>query len=431
VIAVRVLREIDRSAGFSNRILSQHLERHPGLDPRDRGLTTTLVYGVLRQRTRLDAHIDAHARRPTGLRGELREALRVGVFERLELGRPGAIVATETVKILEGLDASGGLRGVVHAILGAVDRTAAEIDAKLEAAPPLDVLERRWSVPRWLGGRWLKQLGPERAVHRARTLAEPPPVDLRVDLGRIDLDEATRRLQTDHPSVNVRRVDWAPQALRTTGGGDLFYGPLHDAGLVSVQGLGAQQAAIMLDPEPGMRVLDACAGMGVKTLQLAELMHRRGSIVAADADPRQLRSIAQMHARGALPNTALELRTVCADLTAETPELGAAPFDAILLDVPCTGLGNLARHPEIRWHRRYEDIAVRRELQRRLLLRTLTRLRPGATMVYAACTTEPEEGSEVVRSTLTDSVAELTLEQTLTPEHDGTEGFYVARLRRV
>lgn len=427
-LAVRVLRDVHRSGAFSNRALAEHFDRHPDLPARDRGLTTTLVYGVLRHRTRLDVHIDAHARAPAGIGGELREILRVGTFELRELERPPSIAISEASRLAKGLDPRGRLSGLVQAVLGSVDRQGAELDAELGAAAPLDALDRRWSIPRWLAGRWIKTLGPERALDRARALAEPPPVDLRVDESRIDTDTAIAALRRDHPSIVIETVEGQPQALRARSGGDLFHGPLHETGLISIQGLAAQQPARALAPAPGERILDACAGMGVKTLQLAELMHRRGTLVAADADDRALTQIDGLRQRGQLDAPELTLQLVVANLTDANEALDRDPFDAILLDAPCTGLGNLARHPEIRWHRRFEDIGQRAILQDALLRRALPRVRSGGRLVYAVCSGEPEEGPERVRALAHGCRLELTYERAWTPEDDHTEGFYVARL---
>ncbi len=432
VLASRVLRDVERREGFSNRTLSDHLERYPGLDPRDRGLVTALVYGVLRHRGRLDAHIDTHARRPKGLRGEVRQALRIATYELLELERRPAVAISEAIKTVRALDRHGALGAAAQAILSAVAREGSALDEGFDRAAPLDALEKRWSIPRWLAGRWLRRLGEDAARARARAIAQPPPVDLRIDLSRITTADATQRLRAEHPGIDVQTVPENPQALRTRGGGDLFFGPMHGEGLVSVQGLAAQQAARLLAPAPGSRVLDGCAGMGVKTLQLAELMQRRGCLVAADLDPRQLAETEQLRARGQLDATELELRVVEADLGAdEHPELDEALFDAVLLDVPCTGLGNLGRHPEIRWNRAYDDIAARAELQRALLHRNLRRVRPDGALVYGVCSFAAEEGPDVVATAIEEGLARCETERTWTPEGDGTEGFYAARLIRI
>ncbi len=435
MVAVKALRAICRTAGFSNRVLGDALERG-GTELRGgaRGLVTSLVYGVLRHRTRLDAHIDAHARDPRRLGAVPRELLRVGAYEILELGRAPGNAIGHAVDAARAFDPSRTLSGLVHGVLGALAQGGAELDGRLAAGAPLDVLDRRYSIPRWLAGRWIARLGPERAIARAARLAEIPTVDLRVDLTRTDAESARARLLEERPGATVECVVGMPQALRVHGGGDLFYGALHDEGLVSVQGLAAQQPVIVLAPQPGERVLDACAGLGVKTLQLAERMDRRGMLVAADREQGKLDEQRRLGERGRLDAPELALHTIVADLTEPSASLEAlAPFDAILLDVPCTGLGNLARHPEIRWHRHFADIAAAAAVQARLLAQLLPL--PGARgrLVYAVCSGEAEEGPEVVHAALASAAGEgfaLVEERTWTPEDDGTEGFYVAALVR-
>lgn len=427
--AARVLRNVERREGFSNRLLAEHLEAYPELDRRDRGLITTLVYGVLRHRARLDHLIDHAARDPAGLRGHVRHVLRIGAFEMRELDRPAHVAISEAQHAVRELDPRGGLAPVVQAILSSVDRDGQALDDAAAASRPLDALERRWSIPRWLAGRWLKQLGPDAAVRRAQAVAAVPPVDLRVDLSRIDRDRVATRLRENHPGIEISTLPDQPQALRTRGGSDLFYGPLHDAGLISVQGLGSQQAARLLDPRPGERILDACAGMGTKTLQLAELMQRRGTLVAIDASPQRLDAHRELARRGSIDAEGLELTASVGDLTQTLPEVDEAPFDAVLLDAPCTGLGNLARHPEIRWRAQFSDIAACADLQRRLLSRCLLRVRPGGRLVYAVCSLEPEEGPAIVGE-IPAHEATVAEERTYTPEDDGTDGFYCALVVR-
>ena len=366
-LAIRVLRQLEQQQGFSNRVLAGHLLAWSAdLARRDRGLVTILVYGVLRHRARLDALIDAAADKPEGIRGRLRELLRVAAFELRELARPAHVAISQAQAMREEFDPKGALRGLVQAVLATIDRDGEALDAKFAAGKPLEVLALRWSIPRWLAGRMIKQLGPERAIARAVALSTPPPVDLRVDLSRTTAESVAEELRAADPRVQVELVDGQPQALRVRSGGELTHSPLYHSGLFAVQGLGAQQAALALAPCPGEHVLDACCGMGTKTLHLAELMRRRGRIVAVDTSSERLSAHEELRHRGLLDGPDLQLHTTEADLT--QPELNAVDgerYDAVLLDAPCTGLGNLGRHPELRWNCRYEDIATCAELQRR------------------------------------------------------------------
>lgn len=171
--------------------------------------------------------------------------------------------------------------------------------------------------------------------------------------------------------------------------------------------------------------------MGTKSLQLAELMQRRGRLVAADLSETRLAEHAALRRRGRLDVPDLQFTSVHADLAAAAPQPGVdeSAFDAVLLDAPCTGLGNLARHPELRTTAQFADIAACAELQRRLLDRCRARVRPGGRLVYAVCSLEPEEGPELVRAAHEAGTFELVREETWTPESDHTDGFYLALLR--
>jgi 16S rRNA (cytosine967-C5)-methyltransferase len=439
-IAVRTLREIEQRQGFSNRILSEQLERHTELERRDRGLVTTLVYGVLRNQAWLDALIDAAADKPHKLKGELRTILRLATFELVELDRPLAIANSEAGKLARRIDPQGRLGGMITGILHKITRNlaaqASDDGPTSSESPvdPLEILSRRWSLPRWLAVRWLAQLGAEQALARAQALSRAPTVDLRVDLHRSDAETIRAALREEQPGIEFVALPEAageqPQCLRARGGGDLFYGPTFEAGLISVQSLGSQQAVRVLDPQPGERVLDACAGMGTKTVQIAEHMHRRGTIVGVDVSAERLAELDLARERAGLVGE-LSLDVIAADL-------GDAKLDptfaAILLDAPCTGLGNLGRHPELRWTSTPEDIDACAHTQASLLRRCASLLRRGGRLVYAVCSLEPEEGEAIVAGFLASEAGrEFVLERTQawTPEQHQTDGFWLARLIRV
>lgn len=390
---------------------------------------------MLRHRTRLDGHIDAHADRPGKLKGEMRMVLRVAALELLELGHPPHAAISEAVRASKSIDPRGRLRGLVHAIGSRIAEHGAARDAALEAGPTRAAMIDRWSIPAWIADRWIAELGESAALERARRLAQPPPIDVRIADPALSQAEAATRLAADHGRATIESPAQYPRALRVTGAGDLFHGPMFDDGTLVVQGLASQQVAPMLEVDPGMRVLDACAGIGGKTRQLAEALgsgeDHEGELVATDTDERRLEILREQLERHH-PDVALQV--VHGDLREPTDALDEAPFDAILVDAPCTGLGNLARHPEIRWFRGASDLGQRTELQRALLHRGLDRVRPGGRLVYAVCSPEPEEGPLLVATVLRErreaaqTVPTLTVERRLTPEGDGTEGFYAARL---
>jgi len=428
-LAVLTLRDIDRRDGFSNRILSDRLERSPTLSLRDRGLVTTLVYGTLRHRARLDWHIDAAARHPKKIKGTLRETLRVAAFELIELERPLRVAASEACNTAASLQQGGNLRGLITALLAEIERSAAERELDLSAGDDLVAnIHARWSIPRWLATRWSDELGPQVALERARVLSQPPSIDLRVDTHRISPEDAFIALQAEIPDARIEAVDGFPGTLRVRGGGDLFFGPLHEEGLISVQGLGSQQAAKLLAPRPGQHVLDACAGHGGKTSQIAEIMERRGEITMVEPNEQRMEAQSGTIARCRLRDDSLSIiRHHCtlADMPPPT-----RPFDAILVDAPCTGLGDLARHPELRWSRRAADLPRNVELQRSLLRAATEHLARHGALVWSVCSLEPEEGIGIVRDEADALGLFVEDTTTLTPEGHGCDGFFAARLRR-
>lgn len=452
-IALRTLRRVDREGAFSNRALSEELEKHPDLDARDRGFCTTLVYGVLRHQTRLDQHIDAFAHNPRKLKGELRTILRIAALELRELERPLRVASSEAIKLSTKLDPRGRLKGLMTAIVAAMDRGGARLDEDLDGKDSIEALVRRWSLPSWLARRWVRELGDERARARARALCEVPYIDLRLDLSRGDAEALRQRLAEEHPRARLEApLPGQPQCLRTRSAGDVFYGAMHDEGLLSVQSFGSQQAVISLAPAPGERVLDACAGMGTKTLQIAEFMNRRGDIVALDLDGRKLEAFEAMVERGGLNTEQLRLRRFEADLiTRLAPRMGseqsgegspslvledddcaralAKPFDAILLDAPCSGLGDLGRHPELRQRVRPEQLRASTAKQARMLRACASRVFPGGRILYAVCSLEPEEGRDLVTAVAAECGLKIEEMHSWTPEEHGCDGFFHALLR--
>jgi 16S rRNA (cytosine967-C5)-methyltransferase len=435
------LREIDRGDKLSNRALARVLDDHPELDRRDRGLVTTLVYGVLRAQRRLDHVIDSFAKDKSRLVDVPRYLLRIAAFEILELDRPVHIASAEAVRVARTLAGGERLVGLITAISRRVATEGRAILDRLDAQaldparPSLAIpaLAIRYSCPDWIVERWLATLGAEDTRARLAALTVPPALDLRVDTSKLPRDEAMARLRDELPEAEIEPLTGTPSGLRLRHAGDVFHGVLHDAGLISVQALGSQRAALVLAPQPGERVLDLCAGIGVKTLQLAELMHRRGVLVAIEPDEHRVRTLRETLERGGVEGGALAVRVVHGDARQVGLDRLGTPFDAVLVDAPCSGLGNLARHPELRWRRSLADLGDRAALQGSLLRHAAASTRVGGRIVYAVCSLEPEEGPAVVEAFLDapeGAAWRAVATEAITPELHGSDGFWLARLER-
>jgi 16S rRNA (cytosine967-C5)-methyltransferase len=276
------------------------------------------------------------------------------------------------------------------------------------------------SYPDWIWDVWRRDLGEEDALALMRAQNEPPPVVVRHVRG-----QTPDGSETDIPGAyEVARVD--AEALAR--------------GEIWPQSSGSQLAALVVGSQPGERVLDLCAAPGAKTTHLAALLEGQGAVVAVERHPGRAdalrRTAERMGADGVV-----EVRTADAAAFDEP-----AAYDRVLVDPPCTDLGTLASRPDARWRKEPGDPARLARTQAAILRAGGRALRPGGTLVYSTCTISPAENEEVVRAFLAaepgftvaglpsdlplwDHPAVPGFAQTL-PHRDGTEGFFIARLRR-
>jgi 16S rRNA (cytosine967-C5)-methyltransferase len=240
-------------------------------------------------------------------------------------------------------------------------------------------------------------------------------------------------LRTDRPTILAAlpaagigaEVGGHPQAIRLAEHAQVRELPGFADGWFAVQDASAMRVASALAPKPGDIVLDLCAAPGTKTTHLAELMANRGRIVACDVDEGRLQTLRDL--AGRLGVTIVETHRLNARQN-EPPPTG--PFDAILVDAPCSNTGVLGRRPEARWRLREGDLGELVELQTRLLLHAVERLTPGGKVVYSTCSVEPEENGQVVRRVL-ETMPRLTLDadEEMTPGM-AADGGYWARIER-
>jgi len=433
-VARRVLARTAEGA-YATLALSGELER-AGLAAADRALATELVYGVLRLRRRLDRALESHA--PRGLGGldeRVLDALRVAAYQLLCLERVPPHAAVNDAVGFVRRRRSERLAGFANAVL----RRIAE---RGEPPPPVDSRGRLIEVescPPWIADLYLGLFGDEAlALAAAQNVA--PPLWLRVNPARGGREAALVAIRAERPAAEVTPSRLLPEALRLVGGASpANLGALMD-GLVTVQDLGAQAVGRLVGARPGELLLDACAGVGGKSTHLSALAEGRAAIHAADISPRKLERCRELARRLDAPG----IETIEVDLTAPGDRLAAA-YDRVLLDAPCSGLGVLRRHPELKWRRQPEDVSRLAALQRRLLDALAGAVRPGGLLVYSVCTLTAEEGADQVQAFLgrhPEFVTEATddpaiaalvdsrgLLRTLPHRHDA-DAFVAARLRR-
>lgn len=380
-IATRVLYRVAHDDAWAAPTLDAELRRE-AVGRSDAALATQIVYGTLRTVPALDASLARHARRLGQLDEWTHAALLSAAYQLLYLERiPSHAVVNDTVELVRAKRGKG-LAGFVNAVLRkvAADRPAVP-------KPPPSVV-----VPAWLGDALTASIGAEHSADLLRIGDEPPSIDLRVRLDQ-DRDAIAEAILTAHPDAAASRTSISPQGLRVSGMGDPRALPGYSEGAFAVQEEGAQLIGLLLDAQPGDRVLDACAGRGGKTAQLIEAVGESGCVVATDLHEHRLEQIPAELQRLRLDPARLE--TVCVDWTVGTGGVKGG-FDRVLVDAPCTGLGTLRRRPEILLRAGTEDAARMGEIQRLVLENTAALVRPGGTLLYAVCSPLREEGAALI-----------------------------------
>jgi len=382
--AYAVVRRVLTEGAWADRAL--HGEAR-GLDARERAFAKQLAFGTVQRRLTLDHLI---AERTTGrLEPGVRAALQLGLYQLLFLDRVAAHAAiAEAVELAK---PSPGHR-VVNAVLRRVQREGAELPS--DATPAGAAV--RHSHPEWIVRLWWDLLGADEARALLAADNEPAELALRVNpLVAYDLSKIPGRSE-GHTII----VDGPFDALAHPG---------YAAGAFTPQSRASQLVAPLLDPRPGERVLDLCAAPGGKTTHVAALMGDEGEIVAVEKHPGRARALEvtarRMHASS--------VRVVVGDATTFRDDHG---FDRVLLDPPCSGLGTLRSHPDLRFRVTPRAVALLAAGQDALLAAARRALRPGGRLVYSVCTISPAEE----RLAAADAVRTY-------PHKDGTDGFYIAR----
>jgi 16S rRNA (cytosine967-C5)-methyltransferase len=421
VLALRLLTQIQGGPEILAELLADPTVE--ALPRRDRAFLQELLLGTLRHRGALDAALARVVDRPLGeLDRNTLALLRLGAYQLLRMRVPPHAAVSETVELARG--AQPRAAGLVNAALRRLAREGPPPfpDPRVD---PLGWLTSEGSLPEWLATRWIRHLGAEAAVTRARAFLEVPPTSFRLNPRVADALAQAREAGLEPRPLPI------PEAWQATAGRPV---ELLSAGVLYMQDAGSQMAA-RLCARPGL-VLDACAAPGGKALLMADLVPRPGRVVGMEASPRRLRSLAKLARRWGS-------EVLCLGGDALRPPFSAR-FDAVLLDAPCTGLGTLGRHPDIRWRMKQEEIARHGARQRALLESVSGLLRPGGRLVYSVCSPEPEEGEAVVGALLS-SHPELHRGPSpewaqpflgpdgflrTAPERDGGDAFFVAVLDR-
>lgn len=408
-LALAALHEWRSGEKFADTILARLLASSD-LGGSDRAFATELFYGILRNLTLIDYWIDEL--RSGRLDKGARDLLRLGIYQLFFLETPAHAAVYETVQL-----AGPGIRSLINAIL----RNAIRKKDSLKEAATRQTLSVQTSHPEFLIECWTRNFGAEQTAAFCEWNNRPAPIYARIN--RLKISAADFLAKYSDIALLSGRENFG--RLTTIPTDALAQGYCY------IQDPSTAPACELLAPQPGEKVLDACAAPGGKTAYLAELMENRGSIVACDRDAQRIRTLEENLQRLGVGIASFLQH----DWTVPEPPENLAvisSFDRILVDAPCSNTGVMRRRVDLRWRLTPRDFSRMAAEQLRILRAVMPLLKIGGTLVYSTCSIEPEENEEVVRAIVREfPFLELATEVSLLPFRDGFDGAYAAKLTRV
>jgi len=432
--AWRLLQRVEQDDAYVDRLLEVTLRRVDLTAP-DRALLTELVHGVVRWKKRLDFILQAFSRHPIQRYPlPVLTALRLGAYQLLYLDRiPEYAVIHQAVELVK--SHGKATAGLVNAILRALQRHRGALpEPTLEDT--VRYLSLAHSYPEWIVRRWVARFGPEETVKLLQVQNRRPRLSLRVNQRRMGVEEFLVWLQERGSTAWMS--PYVPQAVVVERLAHEVLEEVINQGWASVQDVSSLLVVQLADPQPTMQVIDLCGAPGGKACAIGERLGEEGHLTVVDIHPGRLNIVKREALR-------LGIADRMSFSVTDARSFQHVPVDLVLLDAPCSGLGTIAKKPDIKWRRRESDIGALAKLQRELLEHAATLVCPGGVLVYSTCTTEPEENEEVVLDFLRRH-PEFVLEpaqrwlpvevcqggffQTLPHRHQDCDGAFAARLRR-
>lgn len=390
--AVKVLNRVERTDSYLDKVLDGELRSGELSDP-DKGLLNEIVHGVLRWQNRLDWVLNGFSH-GNFVKSEInvKNTLRVALYQILFLDRiPHAAAVNEGVEFIKRIRGDKPA-GLVNAVLRNIIRNIEGIRYPDPAEDEVQYLAVFYSHPHWMVKRWLGRYGRQETERLMMANNERPHLALRIN--RLKIDPVAFKTHLSEQQIQFTPSAYLPhfvlvKTLSRIGQMDLFRN-----GMFTIQDQSAALPCQLLDAKPGHRVIDLCAAPGGKTTYVSEMMNNEGVVVGLDKYEAKLSMIRGSVERLGLSNVQLQ--------AADAMTFEDAPADRVLLDAPCSGLGTLAKKPDMKWKRDQMDLMKLVTTQRAMLENAVRLVKPGGVLVYSTCTIEPEENEEMIAAFLAD-----------------------------
>ena len=377
-VALRILQSVLENGRSLSQALPEGLAQFS--DPRERGFTQNLVIGTLRWHLRLQAILRQMMKKPLKEKdSDIALLIELGLYQILYLNVPEHAAVGETVA-LTGKLRKGWAKGVVNGVLRNFIRQQETILAEVDLKPA-----QKFAHPQWFFKK-VRKAYPDQWEAILEANNQEAPLFLRVNPLVQSREDFLAKLQA--VGIAAEPHSFSPQGVKLAQGCDITQLPSYEEGGFSVQDIAAQQAALTLKPQPGERILDACAAPGGKTTHLQEVAQNQADLTALEVAPERLERLSEN-----LYRLGLEAEVLQGDAAQPNDWWDGQPYDKILLDAPCSATGIIRRHPDIKHHRTAEDIEALTTLQAQILEAQWALLKPGGQLLYATCSVLPEENT--------------------------------------
>ncbi|WP_124098457.1 16S rRNA (cytosine(967)-C(5))-methyltransferase RsmB [Ruminococcus sp. Marseille-P6503] len=429
---LRLLTKLESKSSYSNILLDDALKKSE-LSIQDKRFAAALFYGVLERRLTLDRLIEKYSRKPGNrLSAEVRNILRMGFYQLLYMDSvPDSAAVDEAVKLAKN-GRNAAVSGFVNGMLREFIRGGKKLPKGRSETEKLSI---EYSCPEWLVKKWLDEYGREAAMALLESSVGQAPVTVRANTLKGSVEDIISVLQGD--GFDCERIGYADGCIKIRGCGSVERSEAYKKGLVHVQDLSSQICCEALNARRGEVVLDMCSAPGGKAFTVAQLMGDEGEIYAYDLHESRVRLIKSGAER-------LGISIIRAAANDAKFFNGSIPYaDRILCDVPCSGLGVIRRKPEIKY-KNPDDFERLPDLQYKILDISSGYLKPGGTVVYSTCTCSRAENDMVIERFLSEhsdfepcalGIRAVGLENdykvTITPEKFGSDGFFIAKLRKL
>ncbi len=417
--AYEILLDIERNDSYSNLATNNFIKKNA---PDKEAFVREIVYGVLENKILLDYYLDALV--PSGVKKIKKKELtllRMGLYQIIYMDSvPEYAAVSETVNLAKRL--ASGREKFINGVLRAYIKKRGEISLPDIEKEPVRYLGVKYSICEWIVRLWLNTYGLEKTEEMLAAINTAPMLSVRVNRLKIDTNELAELLEKE--GFCVQASDKTPRGLFVSGS-RLLESDAYKQGFFSVQDIASIMTSDILGAKPGDTVLDLCAAPGGKTLATAELMQNQGKIIAIDIYEHKLSLIRAQAMRCGIDI----IRTKCHDSTIEIFEF-IESADYVLADVPCSGLGVMARKPEIKY-RKDPDLDELTDRQAKILARAAAYVKKGGSLVYSTCTINRDENENQIERFLHENRDFAVEKQIQLLPTDGTDGFFICKMIRV